>query len=182
MELNMNQKFAARGRAVPLLWRDCAWRVRIFVRTRIGAKRPMALGRLLVGRDIPGLPGLKIWTTGPRRCNGWKRSARSTGCRRTAAVSKTSRRDGKAGYPIENPLRLVFDTAAIRLAGKGYQGRGGAHSCRAALQPKSCVPVRVAHNLPRKHSVTRLQPVLAFAASQLGGIELSRLKIYSVFQ
>jgi len=168
MEINMNQKFAARGRAVPVRWRDCAWRVRIFFRTRIGAKRPMSLGRLLVGREIPGLPGLKIWTAVPRRGNGWESSARSTGCRRNAAVS-AARLSGKTAFPRMPAL-------------PSYQGRGGTHSYRATLQPKGCGPVRVAHDLPRKHSVARLQPVLAFAASQLGGIALSRLKIYSVFQ
>jgi hypothetical protein len=168
MVMPVNQKFAATGRAVPVLWRDCAWRVRIFVRTRIGAKRPMAMGRLLVGREIPGLPGLKIWTAVSRRCNSSNpapvSSARSAACRRTAAVSKTSHREG-----IDNPLLLAFGTAAVR------------GTARHAFN-RVPLPVRVAHIPRRKQTVARLQPVLAFAASQLGGIALSRLRIYSVFQ
>src|SRR6266404_9005771 len=68
MGIHMNQKATDKRSRVPMLWRDCAWRIRIFVRTRIGGRRPLAAGGgLLVGREVPGLPGLTIWNATPLR-------------------------------------------------------------------------------------------------------------------
>jgi hypothetical protein len=61
-----------------------------------------------------------------------------------------------------------------------YQGRVATGPARVSWQPKVDVPV--AYGVRRKRTAAKLQPLLAFAASQLGGIALSRLRIYSVFE
>jgi hypothetical protein len=201
MENHVNQKLTARGNAVPVLWRDSAWRVPIFVRTRIGAKRRMGspldrgIGHwdhkprahatpakagtpYLVCREIAGLPGLKIWNVVPsRRCDRRNFAAASLG-RSTALGAQRARVVPGLLRPGIGCVRGTAWPRATVLPGD--QGLVATGPARISWQPKDGVPV--AYGVRRKRTASRLQPLLAFAASQLGGIALSRLRIYSVFE
>jgi hypothetical protein len=210
MRMRINQKLTAPAKVVPLLWRDCAWRIHIFVRIRIGAQRPMAIGPHLASREIAGLPGLKIWTTPRTRSGaGVSPATRSAVFRLQHPQTRPEPSSGSGVPPVAWGVAPRFMprsgagvspatqgvpprfTAAKRFPGlAGKWGRGGPRPyqvqrhrrSRTFLQPESCIAGRLSYELRRKQAVERLQPVLAFASSQLGGIAPSQLRIYSVFE
>jgi len=188
MFLPVTQKLAAKGKAVPTLWRDCSWRVRVFVRTRLGARRPMSINPLLIGRTVAGLPGLKIWRSAdaPVRANAVSgshtRRSRLTSpgdrqCSRVPLTRSVSRRHGIQPAVVTRFSRMW---AGPRRLGQ-KQNRIFVPMTRAPrtatgfLQLKSPAPL-----FP--DASERLKPLLAFASSQLGGLAMSHLRIYSVFE
>src|SRR5215471_5424625 len=180
MFLPVTQKFAAKGKAVPTLWRDCSWRVRVFVRTRLGARRPMSINPLLIGRAVAGLPGLKIW----RSADAPVRAKKVTGSRtRTSTLlcrpSPVERRRGTSigklsacwtRFPTylgtrkpglhHAPYRFRATTnIKNRLAGSV----SASHRSDSLLQPKGRAPLL-------SDASERVRPILDFASSQLGGL------------
>src|SRR5262245_38933885 len=132
MQTNAHQKNGAGGSALPVTWRDSAWRVPVFVRTRIGAKRPMALGRRLVEREIASLPGFRMWNVVPSRSN--------------EQITTEARKDWRASFHWQRP-----QTGAQRLLngiGRGhlYWPRGERlpqTRPRVTVQAAKTVPVAV---------------------------------------
>jgi hypothetical protein len=151
MIMPTSQKRAAGAKVVPMLWRDCAWPVRIFVHTRLGRLR-------LVTRSAAFR--LQRFGVMPDRTWGADIPVRSKmGARRLFRMaSSPAPRQGRCGQ--ESP-------------GSRRKAKGS----RMFPQPEGCAPAASKNGVAQ-----RLRPVLAFAASQLGGLAPSRLRIYSVFE
>ncbi len=159
MNMFLNDDVGAGARTVPVFWRDSAWSVRIFVRTRIRVRRQEARAQVFDSNDIVRSLGLKISDARRRHI-----------CDRSAAFRL--QRSAIRPEPIEGRRHRKL---AISRVGTVANSRRRRH--RTSLQPKSCPPA-----LPGLNAVVeRLRPVLAFASSQLGGLAPSALRIYSVF-
>lgn len=151
MIMSTSQKRAAGAKVLPLLWRDYAWPVRIFVHTPLGK--------------------LRLET----------RSAAF----RLQRFGVTPDRTWSADIPVRSKVgwRRLFRMASPHASRRSRCGQESAGSRRKAqpsrmfLQPEGCAPAAISNSVAR-----RLRPVLVFAASQLGGLAPSRLRIYSVFE
>jgi hypothetical protein len=173
----ISQKYAARAKAVPVLWRDCAWPVPVFVHTRIGKARtglaPSAGTFILAGRrgtnNRPaGVTVLRILSL-----NQPEVRARSNEFRHVRGITTFRRQQPRLVAAAENRIpnaRRCSRIGAIRLP----------RLSRLWLQPRGCA--RAARNISENGTARRLEPVLAFAALQLGDLAPSSLRIYSVFE
>jgi hypothetical protein len=188
MVMPITQKSTAGGKAVPVFWRDCAWRVRIFVHTRIGkhrvfsasvARRFLSAGRLSANGQPDRVAALKIFTFDQTRiCD--RRNVRSAAFslprfrlpRRadTLVRSKLERQQSFRKSPNGRLHGNRSGQECSRVSGDRPHMGG-----RVSLQPKRCDPMR------SQRVAERLGPVLDFAASHLGGLA-SHLRIYSVFE
>ena len=147
MIMPTSQKRAAGAKVVPMLWRDCAWPVRIFVHTRLGKLRLVTRSAAFRLQRFGVIPD-RTWRAGiPVRSKvAWRR------------LSPHASRRSPCGQECPRSWR---------------KPRPG----RMFLQPEGWAPAAISNSVAR-----RLRPVLAFAASQLGGLAPSRLRIYSVFE
>jgi hypothetical protein len=212
MFIPVTQKLGAKGEAVPTLWRDSAWRVRVFVRTRIGSQRPMRINPLLIGREVAGLPGLKIWNFGSANAPARVRLQSQTGTSLSARFGSAGRNPARGGLFIAKrafPPTFCFSAARRKRVGIGSAATAPLKNKRRSRWSAACykqgTPNGVSNidahrslklellNLPRQRqtkrysplfsaAAERLRPVLAFASSQLGGVAASDLRIYSVFE
>jgi len=206
----ITQKCAAGARVVPILWRDYAWSVRIFVHTRIGKLR-LRTASILNARRLP----LGSHASGdgyPAKVSEFKGVAafqplnlidlslrqqghRSAAFRLQRDIFSGSKLGGHEEFQVSRSRRLqecrrrqeckqrgIGRLSALR--GRSLQPKGCAPIQRLqpkgrapiqVLQPKSCAPKACG-------AAQRLRPVLAFAASQLGGLAPGCLRIYSVFE
>jgi len=225
----ITQKCAAGARVVPILWRDCAWSVRIFVHTRIRKPRTASIldaRRLPLGSHASGdghpakvsafkglvtfqplnLIDLSTRQQGHRsaafrpqplnRSAGFRqRLNRSAAFRLQRDIFSGSKLGGHEEFQVSRSRMLqecrrrqeckrrgIGRLSALR--GRSLQPKGCAPIQRLqpkgrapiqVLQPKSCAPKACG-------AAQRLRPVLAFAASQLGGLAPGCLRIYSVFE
>jgi len=211
----ITQKCAAGARVVPILWRDYAWSVRIFVHTRIGKLR-LRTASILDARRLP-LGSHASRDGHPAKVSAFKGlvtfqplnlidlSTRQQGHRSAAFRPQPLNRS--AGF-----RQRLNRSAAFRLQRDIFSGsKLGGHEefqvsrsrrlqeCRRrqeckqlsavrgrSLQPKGCAPIQGLQSkgcAPKAcGAAQRLRPVLAFAASQLGGLAPGCLRIYSVFE
>ena len=166
------QKPTEEARTVPILWRDCSWRIRIFIHTRVGRKRMISPEGVRVipaphspvnGNCAP-MPGPRFWRGGRK---GHRKAAfRLAYPRLTSTLARCEHKERRQ---------------SIRFAGswKARRDRRGTERSRAGFPSARTDNNRL---LLQRTPAWRLQPVLAFAASQLGGMAPSRLRIYSVFE
>ena len=184
----ITQKCAAGAKVVPILWRDYAWSVRIFVHTRIGKLR-LRTASILNARRLP----LGSHASGdgyPAKVSEFKGVAafqplnlidlslrqqghRSAAFRLQRDIFSGSKLGGHEEFQVSRSRRLQECRRRQECKRRGI-GRLSALRGRS-LQPKGCAPKACG-------AAQRLRPVLAFAASQLGGLAPGCLRIYSVFE
>ena len=186
MVMPINQKYAAGAKAVPVLWRDYAWRVRVFVRSRreflaSGARTFSSAGGLSAhGQSNHTHPCLPV---------GVLRLVRNSGTRPFLSGLRQSM-DLPVRTKLERPqtLRASANRRLLsdRCGQEGQRASVQSLSGRRSLQPKGCAPGfgagLAANNGALNGPAKRLRPVLVFAASQLGALAPSGLRIYSVFE